>query len=111
LDNCFAFFAFPLGLLVTQVPHPERAGQMTSREQVDLVDEIGFLPLVLEALPLAKAQDQAILVSWAGSRFLASVMAYGYPASSMTAFRVLDMLVPVDIAAQASNWRPSLAFA
>jgi hypothetical protein len=111
LYNCFAFFAFPLGVPVTQVPHPERAGQMMSGEQADLVDEIGFLPLILKAFPLAKAQDQAILASWAGSRFLASVMAYEYPASSMTAFRVLDMLVPVDIAAQVSSLCPSLAFA
>jgi hypothetical protein len=37
-------------------------------------------------------------------------MAYEYPASSMTAFRVMDMLVPADIAAQASSLRPSLAF-
>jgi hypothetical protein len=38
-------------------------------------------------------------------------MVYEYPASSMMAFRVMDMLVPVDIAAQASSLRPYLAFA
>ena len=67
--------------------------------------------LILEALPWAKAQDQAILAFWAGFRLSASVMVYEYPASSMMAFRVMDMLVPVDIAAQASSLRPYLAFA